>query len=138
VARPRGGAARWAQVYVRATPARRRLLVGGRNRAKRMDAVGIESSASQPLPRRTRSRVRRIGELRLPIAGPYRPRARLYLFPDGRLAWLVRLWEYDRPVPHLVSTATVRAFARRNRLSTLEPEIERLVELALAEARRAP
>ena len=75
-------------------------------------------------------RVRKIGEIRLPLAGPYRPRARLYRYPDGRLLWLVRLWEYDRAVPHLVSTATLRGFARINRLPLVRAEVDALVERA--------
>jgi hypothetical protein len=70
--------------------------------------------------------------VRLPLAGPYRPAARLYRFPDGRLLWHIRLWEYDRPVPHLVGTPVLIAFARRNRLRSLEEEIDQLVQNALA------
>jgi hypothetical protein len=102
-----------------------------------VDANGIEPNAPQPIPRRTRSRVRRIGEVRLPIAGPYRPRARLYLFPDGRTVWIVRLWEYDRAVAHALGTPALRAFARQNRLAALETEIDRLAACARAEAHRA-
>jgi hypothetical protein len=69
--------------------------------------------------------------VRLPIAGPYRPVARLYRFPDGRLLWHVRLWEYDRAVPHLVGTPVLRAFARRNGLPALEREVDQLVRSAL-------
>jgi len=64
------------------------------------------------------------------MAGPYRPRARLYRYPDGRLLWLVRLWEYDRAVPHLVSTDTLREFARINRLPLVRAEVDALVERA--------
>jgi len=78
----------------------------------------------------TRGRVRRIGEIRLPVAGPYRPRARLYRYPDGRLLWLVRLWETDRVVPHLVSTEILREFARSSRLPRVRAEIDLLVERA--------
>jgi hypothetical protein len=102
-----------------------------------VDANGIDPNAPQPIPRRTRSRVRRIGEVRLPIAGPYRPRARLYLFPDGRTVWVVRLWEYDRAVCHALGTPVLRAFARQNRLAALEREIDRLAVRARAEAHRA-
>jgi hypothetical protein len=76
--------------------------------------------------------VRWVGELRLPIAGPYRPRARLYRYPDGRLLWLVRLWEFDRAVPHLVSSAVLREFARANGLARLRAEIDALVEKVTA------
>jgi hypothetical protein len=102
-----------------------------------VDANGIEPNAPQPIPRRTLSRVRRIGEVRLPIAGPYRPRARLYLFPDGRTIWVVRLWEYDRAVTHALGTAALRAFARLNGLTGLESEIDGLAACARAEAHRA-
>ena len=102
-----------------------------------MDIEYIESNASQPVLRRTNGRVRAIGELRLPLAGPYRPRARLYLLPDGRLLWRVRLWEFDRAVTHLVGTTTLRHFARVNDLPLLRAEIEQLVMRALGEARRA-
>ncbi|MGB7125030.1 MAG: hypothetical protein WBE40_09295, partial [Thermoplasmata archaeon] len=77
-----------------------------------VDAHRIDRTTPQPVLRRPRRAVRKIGELRLPIAGPYRPRARLYLFPDGRLLWHVRLWEYDRAVSHLVRTETLRAVGR--------------------------
>jgi len=95
-----------------------------------VDAYRIEPNAAQPIPRRTRARAHAIGQLRLPIAGPYRPRARLYRLPDGRCLWIVRLWEYDRAVAHVVTTATLRSFARANRLVGLEQEIERLADLA--------
>lgn len=105
-----------------------------------LDAEGIETSSrqplpSQPLPGRPRrgSRGRRVvlvGELRLPLAGPYAPRARLLRFPDGRLLWRVRLWEYDHPVSHVVGTETLRAFARCNGLARLGQEIETLVARA--------
>jgi len=74
--------------------------------------------------------VRPVGELRIPLAGPYRPRARLFRYPDGRLLWLVRLWEYDRAVPHLVSTAVLREFASANGLAQLRADIDALVERA--------
>ncbi|MCI4372354.1 MAG: hypothetical protein L3K02_01725 [Thermoplasmata archaeon] len=79
------------------------------------------------VPRRPTRNVLRIGTVRLPIAGPYRPVARLFLFPDGRLLWHVRLWEYDRAVSHLVATRVLIAFAREQGLLALEQEIARLV-----------
>jgi hypothetical protein len=87
----------------------------------------------EPVPRRTNPNVRCIGSVRLPIAGPYRPVARLYRFPDGRLLWHVRLWEHDRAVPHLVPTRVLRTFAQVNGLPSLDREIRHLVR----EARRA-
>jgi hypothetical protein len=68
--------------------------------------------------------------VRLPIAGPYCPVARLYRFPDGRLLWHVRLWEYDRAVPHVVRTETLIAFARANRFRALEQQIDQLARIA--------
>jgi hypothetical protein len=103
---------------------------------EQLDAQRIVRTPSQPVLRRPCSHVRKIGELRLPIAGPYRPRARLYLFPDGRLLWYVRLWEIDRAIPHLVRTETLRAFARVNRLPIVLAEIDGLNRLGRAEAGR--
>jgi hypothetical protein len=93
-----------------------------------------EPTGSQE-PIRTRSpehaRVRAVGRLRLPLAGPYQPWATLWRFPDGRLLWSVRLWQRDRPVPHLVPSDTLRSFARRNRLPDVEAAIDALVRAAL-------
>jgi len=83
-------------------------------------------------PARRSGRIRKVGEIRLPLAGPYCPRARLYRYPDGRLLWLVRLWEYYRAVPHLVGTDVLREFARCNRLPGLRAEIDALVDRASA------
>jgi len=100
--------------------------------AKRIVITSSEPVPSQPVLERPAPRVRKIGELRLPLAGPYRPRARLYRYPDGRLLWLVRLWENDRAVPHLVSTAVLHEFARVNHLARLRTEIDALVDRATA------
>lgn len=104
--------------------------------AKRIvDTTPFEPLPGQPLPKRSSRRVERVGELHLPLAGPYRPRVRLYRYPDGRLLWLVRLWEYDRAVPHLVSTDVLREFARINRLPRLRAEVDALVDRATARVR---
>jgi hypothetical protein len=58
--------------------------------------------------------------------------ARLFLFPDGRLLWHMRLGEYDRAVPHVVATPVLLAYARRNRLRDLEAEIQQLVHDAVS------
>lgn len=71
-------------------------------------------------------RVGRIGRVRVPIAGPYRPWATLYRLPDGRALWELRLWEDGRPVRVAVPSATLRGYARRNRLDRLAAEIEAL------------
>lgn len=82
----------------------------------------------EPLPlaiaeRTPRARPRRIGSVRLPLAGPYRPLATLYELPDGRRLWCVRLWDVDRPVSRCLSTGYLLAFARLNRLEELAREI---------------
>jgi len=68
--------------------------------------------------------------VRLPLAGPYRPWARLYAEPDGSLVWRVRLWDVDRAVERHVDSETVRAFARENGLRRLANEVEALLERA--------
>ncbi len=100
--------------------------------AKRIVVTSSEPVPSQPVPERSPPRVRKVGELRLPLGGPYRPRARLYRYPDGRLLWLVRLWEHDRVVPHLVPTAVLNEFARVNHLVRLRAEFDALVDRATA------
>ncbi len=100
-----------------------------------LGAEGIETPHAEPvprlrLPRRRRSGLVVVGELRLPLGGPYRPRATLVRWPDGRLLWRVRLWEVDRAVPHVVGTDTLRAFAQRNGLHALRQEIDELVARA--------
>jgi hypothetical protein len=68
-------------------------------------------------------RVVRIGRLRVPLAGAYRPWATLYRLPDGRELWCLRLWEGGRPVRRAVSNATLISYARRSRLRRLEAQI---------------
>jgi len=80
------------------------------------------SCSAEPESHGTR-RTRYLGRLRLPIAGPYRPWARLYELPDGRRLWCVRLWEFDRPVRRCLSTGLLLAFARLNQLDRLRAEI---------------
>jgi hypothetical protein len=95
--------------------------------------VSPVSSNERPRSRRAGARRRRLhalGRVRLPLAGPYRPWARLYRLPDGRAVWLVRLWEVDRPRTHLVPTSVLLAFARLNRLPALADEIRRLAASA--------
>ncbi|MCI4357559.1 MAG: hypothetical protein L3J95_04225 [Thermoplasmata archaeon] len=71
-------------------------------------------------------RVERLGRLRLPIAGPYRPWATAYRLPDGRVVWCVRLWSVDRPLLHCLPTSTLRSFCRLNGLAALAVEVERV------------
>ena len=75
--------------------------------------------------------------MRIPVAGPYRPWARLYLFPDGRLVWLVRLWQVDRPVARVVRPEILRAYARRSGLPSVVTELDRLVERGRAASQHA-
>lgn len=82
-------------------------------------------------------RARAVGSVRLPLAGPYRPLARLFQLPDGRLLWHVRLWEVDRPVPHLLPTWVLLRYARSNGLRALEAEIRTTVADAVEASRVA-
>lgn len=97
----------------------------------------VSERTAQPIPRqplrdRKTPRAERPGTVRLPIAGPYRPVARLYRSSDGELRWRVRLWEADRPVERTFETDVLRTFARVNGLRDLEDRIEH----AVARARR--
>ncbi len=92
----------------------------------------VEPVLDEPVPDRDRWPGRPLGALRLPIAGPYRPWARLYRLPDGRLLWRVRLWEVDRAVARTVETEVLRTFARENRLPALLAAIDALVGRARA------
>lgn len=98
-----------------------------------MDASGI-AYEDQPVPASfaalRRTRLRRLGSVRVPIAGPYRPTAHLIALPDGRLLWWVRLWEVDRAVPHLIPTHRLLRYARASRLVALEREVRTLVRPA--------
>ncbi|HYK93893.1 MAG TPA: hypothetical protein VEY07_07630 [Thermoplasmata archaeon] len=101
-----------------------------------MATVSEPTGSTEPL--RTRSseratparRVRPIGRMRVPLAGPYCPWATLYRFPDGRLLWRIRLWEVDGPVRRLVPTATLLAYARSSGLRQLERGIDDLMARA--------
>jgi hypothetical protein len=72
-----------------------------------------------------------VGAVRLPLAGPYRPLASLYVGADGVLRWHLRVWHVDRPVAHWFPTEALRAFAEINRLDRVAVEIDRLVACAL-------
>lgn len=94
--------------------------------------------STEPLPTRSAElllprtrRVRPLGRVRVPLAGAYRPWARLYRFPDGRLYWTVRLWESTRAVTHVVSSERLLRYARASGLRTLEAEIVRLLRRAV-------
>jgi hypothetical protein len=99
--------------------------------------ASVLATKDQPLPAdaeldlaetldRPGGRVRRMGSLRLPLGGPYRPKAVAYRLPDGRIVWCVRLWEVDRAVRRCVSSATIRRFCQINRLPEVEGEVDRV------------
>ncbi len=79
------------------------------------------------LSRATSPLVRRVGRLRLPVAGPYHPWATLYRFPDGRTFWVLRLWEVDRVVRRCVSTTALRSYAAHSGLPRVLAAIDRLL-----------
>lgn len=113
---------------------------GGRICASTVEATALRTSATepvlrQPVRRRTHPGLRAIGAVRLPLAGPYRPWARLYLAPDGALDWRVRLFETDRVVEQHVDTETLRRFARQNGLRALAHQLEALLERAAHQRR---
>lgn len=81
--------------------------------------------------------LRRVGTLRVPLGGPYRPKASLFRMPDGRLLWSVRLWVVDHVERRLVSTHVLRTFADRSGLARLQSEIDDLVARALRRDGRA-
>ncbi len=76
---------------------------------------------SRPAP--SSYRVHRIGRVRVPIAGAYRPWATLYRLPDGRELWCLRLWEDGHAVRRVVGTPLLLEHARKSRLRQLEQEI---------------
>ncbi len=83
-----------------------------------------EAELARPsIPTPSPGRVVRLGRIRVPIAGPYRPWATAYRMPDGRLVWCLRVWEVDHPEKKVVSTDTLRTFCRINRLPRLLAEI---------------
>jgi hypothetical protein len=71
----------------------------------------------------TDPRIEYVGRVRVPIAGPYRPWARLYRLPDGRSVWIVRLWDRHQAVRRVASTSTLLAFARLSQLPALAARI---------------
>lgn len=75
-----------------------------------------------------------VGRLRLPIAGAYKPWARLYRLRDARVVWVVRLWDRDRAVRRVTTTATLLAFARINRLPGVTARVRSLDRRARSEA----
>ena len=84
--------------------------------------------AVYPIPQEfeTDPQVEYIGRVRVPIAGPYRPWARLYRLPDLRRVWIVRLWDRTRAVRRVTSTAALLEFARVNQLPALAARVRSL------------
>lgn len=85
--------------------------------------LGLASLGGEP---ESVPRVTYVGRLRVPIAGPYRPWARLYRLPNRRLVWVVRLWERDRPVRRVVGTSVLLEFARLIGFPALSSRVRRL------------
>ena len=105
--------------------------LGTRSEQRRLDDYLFpETDSVEP-------RVRLIGSTRIPLGGPYRPRAILFQYPDGRLYWKVRLIEGDRIVARVYPTYVLREFARLNGLTRLAEEIGELVERARHHVARA-
>jgi hypothetical protein len=80
-------------------------------------------------------RVRRLGRLRVPLAIGQRPWATAYRLPNGRVVWCVRLRQDGEVVRTVVSTATLRQYARGSRLPGLLAEIAALVGPEVRECR---
>ena len=97
-------------------------------RTRSPEPIRTRSSENPSTPRRRRPVL--VGRIRLPLAGPYRPWARLFRLPDGRLVWTVRLWHVDRADRRVVDTATLRRFAAVNGLPALARSIDALVASA--------
>jgi hypothetical protein len=102
-------------------------------RLRTRQQIPVEPLAPRPPIARSR-KPQRVGSVRIPIAGPYHPRATLYRFPDGRLLWTLRLWEEDRVVPRVFASSVLLAFARLNRLPRLEAELNALLSQTMAHA----
>ncbi|MFZ0891058.1 MAG: hypothetical protein WB778_08865 [Thermoplasmata archaeon] len=97
----------------------------------------IPAEPFAPPPRIPRARrPRRVGSVRIPLAGPYHPRATLFRFPDGRLLWTLRLWEEDRVVRRVFASSVLLRFAHLNGLASLESDLEALLSEAVSHADR--
>jgi hypothetical protein len=104
-----------------------------------LETQEVQLEPREPVPRTLspgRSAGRFVGAVRLPIAGPYRPLAHLYVGDDGILRWRLRLWHVDRPVVRWFSTETLRTFAETNRLREVTAAIDRLVAYAASPGAR--
>jgi hypothetical protein len=68
--------------------------------------------------------VRRLGRLRVPLSLGHRPWATAYRLPNGRTVWCLRLRKDGAVVRTVVSTATLRQYARRSGLAGLLAQVE--------------
>lgn len=109
---------------------------GGRNRVRNLETNVCETERREPVPRPRIPTRRRLGRLRVPIAGPYRPWARLFVDADGRIRATVRLWEIDRAVSRTIDLDVLRGYARASRLGPLEAGLDAIARRA--RRRRAP
>ena len=91
---------------------------------------GAQPVRRLPVPATDPFRVRWVGVILLPLAGPYRPWAHLYADTDGALWWTVRLWDTDHTSPHVVTTEQLRRYARASGLASVRRTIDRIVESA--------
>lgn len=71
-------------------------------------------------------RVRRLGRVRVPVAGGHRPWATAYRLPDGRTIWCLRLWEVDRAVRHCASPETLGAYCEASGMPRVAEAIRRI------------
>jgi hypothetical protein len=74
---------------------------------------------NSPSERRAVPRAR----VRVPLTLTVRPWATLYVLPDGRRWWCLRLRENGTVRTRCVSTDRLRSYARRNGLAQLEREL---------------
>jgi len=75
---------------------------------------------------RQAARIEYVGRLRVPLAGPYRPWARLYRLPDGRTLWVLRLWDRTTAVRRVTTTEVLLRFAKLNGLTGLGARVRAL------------
>lgn len=85
----------------------------------------------EPLPvRATRRATYRIARVRVPLTLTVRPWATMYLLPDGRRIWCLRLRECGEVRRRCVPTDRLRRYARESGLDELESAIEEAESIA--------
>jgi hypothetical protein len=112
------------------------MSIRGRESRSATRSCASDEHAHSPVPRPAQG-IERLGRLRVPLTLVHRPWAALYRYPDGRLLWCLRLWMGERVVARVVSTSTLRRYARSSRLTALEAEIEELLARARRPGRRS-